>query len=232
MTFDFAPPCDLLKGTMSDLAMNCESKESCREVMLLPSSAKHLISCPLTSGELVQRNGTLSLLGHTRTMSAASVPLARNWLEQVHNDEGTPMFTEELSALAATPCSKGAKENCLVLGTSGRRLVRMAMQGTRPTSPPIWVPRQVLLEGHFEAPSSGSLALLQNRYMAVLHRKARAVHLYDMDNDGEPFRSWKLPPGDKANHRWVSLCAGGGSLFAMEDGNKPSIWRFTFPELS
>merc|ERR1719198_2132002 len=100
------------------------------------------------------------------------------------------------------------------------------MQGENPT----WVPRRVLLEGHFEAPSSGSLALLQNRYLGVLHRKASAVHLYDMDNDGEPFRSWRLPPGPTANHRWSSLCAGGGSFFAMEDGHEPSIWRFTFPK--
>lgn len=172
-------------------------------LIALPSSARELVRCPLHNDK-VQRQANFTRM-----------PLLRQWLDEDAEEE--PM------AVASVPCDAG---ECLVLGTSEARLVELARATSEGSSGGaaelhVWAPRRALAAD--VAATAGTLALLDDGKVGILGKEASMLRV--MDDGGAIGGQWRMPPAPDGLH-WSSICASGDSVFALESGPSPSVWRF------
>jgi len=236
VAFDAAPPCPALsaKGSsLQDFSFAGRGKYSADVISVLPTGGSGLVHCPLREG----------------ADASWQQPLGRAWLEDrggvvedVEDDEDVAdivgdfaLQAEELSALTLAPCLTGSGsaqgDGCAVVSTTAKRMVLLGAPASSTTPSPLWVPRQLLRNviGH-SATGPGALALLDGRYLGVLDKANSLLHVLDLQRQGHPTRSWRLPHhGRDGTGAWSSICAGGGAIFAMEDHERPSLWRFPLP---
>jgi len=251
LEFVSAPTCgDLPESAMiQDIALhNCDglSKQFCSAVVL-PLGGTQLVSCPM-SVSMQQKSSSLVAINDrsnaTQQVSMATPMLRRSWLEDrggspmdEHLGLGHLLHPEEMTALSAVPCDAGSKQHsCLVVGTTARRIVHLSGNGTD-SKDPSWLPRRLLQKEGLEVPGPGSFAVLGGgRYLGVLHRDANTVHILDMHAGGLAAGIWKLPSPAQATKtgtggHFSGICAAGNSLYALQSGATPSVWRFAHPKL-
>mmetsp|Transcript_19685 Transcript_19685/g.34916 ORF Transcript_19685/g.34916 Transcript_19685/m.34916 type:complete len:872 (+) Transcript_19685:152-2767(+) len=247
--FVASPTCSGLPETamIQDLALHkCEGldKGSCSAVVL-PLGGTQLVSCPMSASSrgassFAEINGA-----QTVTSSLAGPSLKRSWLEDrggspldEHLGLGSLLHPEEMTALSAVPCAGAGpleEQSCLVVGTTARRIVHLSGNSTAGESS--WLPRRLLQKEGLEVPGPGSFAVLGGgRYLGVLHREANTVHILDMHAGGLNAGLWKLPSPAEATKtgtggHFSGICAGGDSLYALQSGAKPAVWRFAHPKL-
>jgi len=231
LQFRGAPACSDVEanfGSIQDVAlMGCTSRSNCTAA-ILTKRGEHLVSCPLGGG------ASLSLL---QGQGAQAMPLGRAWLRDRGGEplEGEPeaeeglLQPEEISALSSTPCAPGqsfhATNECVAVGTTGRRVAQLGLAnlGDRGAA---WVPRRLLEGDRGEVPRSGMLALFGQHYLAALYPSTSKISLMDLRSGGGSAGTWRLPK-PKGAGKWASICAGREAIFAMEDAENPTLWRFT-----
>lgn len=236
--FAEAPRCEVLEGgrqQVQDLTLHeCGQPGGC-SALVLPRFGNSLVSCPLGAPELLQRGVGQPPANVSRQLKAAH--LARAWLE---DRGGAPLDgrappggflePEDIASLAAVPCGAGLSgAPCAVVGTTARRVVQLVSRG-REGQGQEWVPKRLVRKDHGEVPGPGAFALLGGRYLATLHRAGSHVRVTDLSEGGRSMSSWSLPSvAEGEERRWASICSGGNSLFALEDRENPSLWRFSVP---
>lgn len=217
-------------GAVQDISLHdCKSKGGCK-ALAMPRYGENLVSCPLR----LEDDGAGA--------RASMMSMGREWLD----DRGGQMLDEpdadglegllhpeELSSLSIFPCGT---DECAVVGTTAQRVVQMSKAPTGSL-----VPWRSLRESHGEALGAGSITSLDSsgRRLAVLQRGEGLLRVVDMSKGGLDAGVWRLQP-DPADvihgglpKGWSAVCAGGGSLFALEeekDGKAPSLWRFRMPK--
>lgn len=150
----------------------------------------------------------------------SSVPLASAWLDE--------SVGEEPSALSVLSCPEragGGVTECPVIATSAGRVVHMMPGIAGASGKASWVPHRMLTEDDSRFTNSGYLAALSDKHVGALHKtggKLQVLHT-GLGTDASPLR---LPRAPK-DRPWAAVCAGGGSVFALESGEDPAVWRFT-----
>lgn len=241
LQFEPAAECSDLDdhGSIQDLALhNCEGNSRDCSAIVLPLQGDHLHSCPLVAPTSLAQSDRTTVASNSSQRS-----IARSWLEDrggvpLAGDEGLTalLHPEEMTSLSTAPClaPKGSRsngQNCLVIGTTARRIVQLDGEN-KVDQKSTWMPRRLLQKLGPEVPGPGSFAMLDDgRYLGVLHRHADEVRLLDLQAGGKPVGMWKLPSPADRNERWAGICAGGGTLYALQAGDQPSIWRFPHPTL-
>lgn len=229
--FAEAPACSDVEanfGRIQDVAlMGCTSTRNCTAA-ILTKRGEHLVSCPL---------GDRTSLALLQGQSALAMPLGRGWLrdrgaepleDEPEAEEGF-LQPEEIASLSIAPCASGqsfhAVNECVAVGTTGRRVAQLGLAslGDRGTA---WVPRRLLDADRGEVPKSGTLALFGQHYLAALYPSTSKISLMDLRSGGSSAGTWRLPK-PKGVGQWASICAGREAIFAMEDAENPTLWRFT-----
>mmetsp|Transcript_95840 Transcript_95840/g.228271 ORF Transcript_95840/g.228271 Transcript_95840/m.228271 type:complete len:808 (-) Transcript_95840:110-2533(-) len=221
--FAAAPECAALEpdALIQDLAIHC--KNGTCDALVMPLRGQHLVSCPLA-----EKNWS----------SSAASPLSRAWLEDrggipldEHRGLSHLFHPEEMSAMSMAPCPGEASEDCLVVGTTARRLVQMARGSSLGVTLDTWLPRRLLQRDGHELPGPGSFAVLGNRFLGVLQRESNSVRLLDLGAGGRLHSIWNLPliKGDDGPS-FSGICAAENGLFALQAGPTPAVWRFAVPK--
>mmetsp|Transcript_112440 Transcript_112440/g.195042 ORF Transcript_112440/g.195042 Transcript_112440/m.195042 type:complete len:860 (-) Transcript_112440:58-2637(-) len=234
LRFDAAPPCPHAEGAgglaIQDLAVqSCSSTRGCVAVVL-PREGRRLVTCALSAS-----NETAI----APQMTGDSTEIARSWLEDgsvLHAGHAAKSreASEELTSLGLVPCGADsdledhvATSEFAVVGTSTNRVVQLALaQGL--AQQPVLAPRHVLAEGDPEVSGVGVFAQFGTRYLGMLHRKSSSLHILDLAQGGVRAGIVRLPPSPRGSF-WSAVCAGGGSIYALEAGEDPAIWRFAAP---
>jgi len=247
LSFAPAPECLELQNStepIQDLTiLGCKGDAHC-SAMVLPRRGKSLISCPLPGSNGLKLAVSAQKAGH-RTL-----PIRKAWLNDrggVQLDDAKNMDTEgllhpeELSSVGTAPCiaattnsatpsgSQQGDSECVVVGTTGRRVVQMMQSGAEKAQ---WIPKQLLHHSHEEVPGPGAFAFLGGRYLGVLERQEGLLHFLDLHQGGQRIGSWQLPYGTEKGvpKDWAAICAGGDHIYALEDKADPSVWRFSAPQ--
>jgi hypothetical protein len=150
----------------------------------------------------------------------ATVPLASAWLDE--------FMGEEPSALSVLSCPdlEGSVTECPVIATSAGRVVHMMPGRSGDTGEASWVPHRMLTEDESQKVfESGYMASLSDKHLGALHQSGEKLHVFGTGH-GTDAASLRLPKAP-AGRPWAAVCAGGGSVFALEGGEDPSVWRFT-----
>eukprot|EP00403_Amphidinium_massartii_P027125 CAMPEP_0178391890 /NCGR_PEP_ID=MMETSP0689_2-20121128/11396_1 /TAXON_ID=160604 /ORGANISM="Amphidinium massartii, Strain CS-259" /LENGTH=882 /DNA_ID=CAMNT_0020012447 /DNA_START=104 /DNA_END=2752 /DNA_ORIENTATION=+ len=233
LRFSAAPVCLGAEGPIQDLDIReCQDGLSCNALVLTQSSSR-VIDCQLHEDM-------------TPDVETPTLPLSQAWLQEGLASRvpgAAPMVQsrENVSSVTLVPCPNGGGK-CLVLGTTRHRLVHMEVgevQGDEvdSASESSWIPRHVLEEHHSEASAPGTLTAVGSSNVAVLHRGSGKLHLLDINQGGSLVGVWQLPStssphGASDGHTttmpesWASICAGSESLYALEAGDSPHLWRF------
>mmetsp|Transcript_129458 Transcript_129458/g.224840 ORF Transcript_129458/g.224840 Transcript_129458/m.224840 type:complete len:957 (-) Transcript_129458:60-2930(-) len=228
---------------LQDIVLHgCAEQGGCA-ALVLPRRGNRLISCegvsfPNTTKQ--QQNWTRM---HRRVKKA--LPITKEWLDDrgassIENPaQLSDDYPEELASIALVPCtaSGGAgprgssREDCLVVGTTSRRVVQMGVHNVRKKGD-IWVPRRVMCEDHREVPGPGTFSLLGGRYLGVLQRNTSSLRVIDLWRAGAHAGTWRMPEAHKGR-RYAALASSDSHFYAMEEGEDPSIWKIGVPlELS
>jgi hypothetical protein len=151
-----------------------------------------------------------------------TVPLASAWLDE--------FVGEEPSALSILSCPdlEGRVTECPVIATSAGRVVQMTPGRAGDTGEASWVPRRMIAEDDGKKfATAGALASLSGNHLGALHTASDNLQiLHSASGTDAVSKPLRLPKA--SNERpWAAVCAGGGSVFALESGEDPAIWRFT-----
>jgi len=243
VNFQSLAHCLHTEDAIEDVTLNhCGQQGEDCAALLLPREGERLIHCSISRDD---RSGNESLTRESRgvlaqTSSESSMPLLlrRAWLDDRGASalEGSPFedsedevddHPEEISAIAAIPCIADIAKQCLVVGTTARRVVLLAARqlGDSATGP-VWVPQRILNNDVGEVPGPGAFALLGDRHLGILLRGRGRLRVLDLHNGGNHAADIQLP----SKQHWDSVCAGGNSIFALEHGDDPSLWQFAAPE--
>jgi hypothetical protein len=245
--FDFAPECshvDVGDGPIQDLSLHGCTREGIAEgkcnILVLPRQGKRLISCPLNTA------ATATSTAQNATTQTEAWPLGRAWLRdrggepldaRLHQDGF--LQPEELSAVGSVPCSAGSASStsngdCVVVGTTARRVVLLSVKELADKKS-TWVPHRLLQSDHGEVPQPGAFTLFGDRYLGALSQGTGRLSMMDLHQGGSHAGTWQLPPApkDAGASQWTSICGGGNStIYALADGDKPALYRFTVPSLA
>lgn len=116
------------------------------------------------------------------------------------------------------------KPGCVVVGTSSGRIVQLreASTGDRRLVPERSVQERV------RKVARGALHVFANGLFIALRHLAGTVEAFDSAS-GASVAQWRLPPGAQ----WLTLCAGGDSIFALglRNGTSVELRRFPLPDL-
>eukprot|EP00913_Durusdinium_trenchii_P020439 g19201.t1 len=250
LQFEAAPRCVALQ----DKTIQDSFFDNSGSVVVMPLKGQELISCPLS-----EKNVSTSLLAR---------PLAREWLEEIGGTGPLPepvdtkdrggapleehqglkhlLHPEEISALSMAPCPlfDGApvEEDCLVVGTTARRLVQLSRGKQLASDKETWLPRR-LLRRSGESLGPGAFTAIGKRLLVVLEKEAtcryseslssigesgaNSVSVLDLFAGGRSVARWTLPrPEEKEDAGYSGLCASHEHLFALQAGPTPTVWRF------
>jgi len=243
MNFQSLSHCLHTEDMIEDVTLHhCGQQGEDCAALLLPREGERLIQCSISRDN---RGGNESVTRESHGVfsqmsSASSMPLllGRAWLDDRGASalEGSPFedsklevddHPEEISAVATIPCSDDMTNQCLVVGTTARRVVLLAAKqlGASATGP-VWVPQRILINDVGEVPGPGAFALLGDRHLGILLRGRGHLRVLDLHDGGNHAADIQLP----REQRWNSVCAGGGSIFALEHGDDPSLWQFAAPK--
>jgi len=241
VNFQSLSHCLLTEDVMEDVTLHrCSQQDEDCAALFLPREGERFTQCSLPGDALSGTESSAKAHGvFTQTGSASSMtlPLHRAWLDDrgasplesspfEDSTEEVDDHPEEISAVIAVPCGANIVEQCIVVGTTARRVVLLAAkQMTASATGPAWVPRRILSNDVGEVPGPGAFALLGDRHLGVLLRGIGHLRLLDLHNGGNHTADLQLP---KEQH-WASVCAGGNSIFALEHGDDPSLWQFAAP---
>jgi hypothetical protein len=226
------PRCINEQDVMEDVTLhNCNDKEC--SALVLPRHGQNLVPCRVATGAEDQEQTSFTSLAQTSSMV---LPLSLAWLD----DRGAaPLGSspfedyskdvhdhpEEVSTFAAIPCNSPSSENCIVVGTTARRIVQLVAKTRGASSGASWLPQRILSNDVGEVPGPGAFALVGDKHLGVLLQKQGIIRLLDLQNGGNHTADLTLPK----DRLWASVCAGGGNIFALEHGDDPSLWRFASP---
>lgn len=245
VSFTSLAACLDTEDTVEDFTWHCKSNAGCT-ALVLPRKSAQLVNCPLDSSaqQETKDSSKKPLLGAGRVKPAAIVSsvLHRAWLDDrgASSLEESPFegagsdihnHPEEISAMRKIFCPPdlNTQVECVVVGTTARRVVLLANLGLDPLSEKsAWVPRQILNHDVGEVPGPGAFALFGKRYLGVLLRNSSIVKLIDLQSADLDGHDLHLPK----EQRWSAICGGGGHLFGMEAGTNPSLWRFEGSQLA
>jgi len=218
---------------IQDVALHTCTDDGCT-ALVLQKEATHLAACHSRSpGQ--QRNMSNDVTGSNNPGKVRTLPLSQMWLDdrggvpsRGRDHERPLLHPERVSAIGTVPCesskAKDHPEGCMVVGTTARRGVHMAVAGERE-----WRPSALLWSNRGEVPDAGTLAAVGSRYLAALQKGPGAIQLLDLQKGGAMLASWRLLTPAAHHGRWSSVCAGGGHFYALEEGQQPAIWRFRMP---
>lgn len=221
--FELAPHCSSL-AQIQDLAVRCH--QHC-DAVVMPLKGQQLVSCPL--------------LAKNWSSSGLARPLAVSWLEdrggaplEEHQGLRHLLHPEEMSAISTAPCpvlDGKTDEDCLVVGTTARRLVQLARGRQMQDSDDIWLPRRLLQRSGEEPLGPGAFAAFGKKYLGVLQKDANSIAVLDLSAGGRTVGQWSLPRPSEAKDDagFSGLCASDEALFALQAGPAPSVWRFPHP---
>mmetsp|Transcript_89954 Transcript_89954/g.140889 ORF Transcript_89954/g.140889 Transcript_89954/m.140889 type:complete len:888 (+) Transcript_89954:66-2729(+) len=150
----------------------------------------------------------------------ASVPLASAWLDE--------SIGEELAAVSLTTCPDldSSVTECPVIATSAGRVVQMMPGRAGDSGEASWVPRRLLADDESKKlVEPGFLTSLAGSHVGALQKMGDKMHILHAGL-AKNAPSLKLPR-DPTGRPWTAVCAGGGSVFALESGENPAVWRFT-----
>eukprot|EP00434_Breviolum_minutum_P016571 symbB.v1.2.014610.t1/scaffold1070.1/size140010/6 len=221
--FEPAPHCSSLTQNIQDLAVRCN--EHC-DAVVMPLKGQELVSCPL-----LEKNWSSSGLAR---------PLAASWLEdrggaplEEHSGLTHLLHPEQMSAISTAPCptTDGKHEDCLVVGTTARRVVQLARGRAMDQNEESWLPRRLLQRSGEEALGPGAFTALGKKFLGVLQKDANSITVLDLSAGGRSVGQWSLPRPSEAKDDagFSGLCASGDTLFALQAGPTPSVWRFPHP---
>eukprot|EP00435_Cladocopium_sp_Y103_P072352 s502_g40.t1 len=221
--FEPAPHCSSL-AQIQDLAVRCHGQ--C-DAVVMPLKGQELVSCPL--------------LTKNWSSSGLARPLAVSWLEdrggaplEEHQGLKHLLHPEEMSAISTAPCpvlDGKPDEDCLVVGTTARRLVQLARGRQMQDSDDIWLPRRLLQRSGEEPLGPGAFAAFGKKFLGVLQKDANSIAVLDLSAGGRTVGQWSLPRPSEAKDDagFSGLCASDDALFALQAGPAPSVWRFPHP---
>ncbi|CAK0803756.1 unnamed protein product, partial [Prorocentrum cordatum] len=214
-----APACPALgdDGPLDLSILGCGGGGECA-ALVLPRGAQRLVACPLVSpalgnntaggGGASEGTGAAAGAGLATNLSrASSSPLGRSWLEDrggaalpddpdsAGSDGEGLLLPEDIASVGLAPCAaagRAAGLDCLVVGTTARRVVLMARSSA--TDPGgAWAPKRVLWQGGLGVPGPGSLVAVGRRHVGVLDRDAGLLRAFDLREGGRAAGSWRLP---------------------------------------
>jgi hypothetical protein len=212
--FKAAPFCEDIEGeALQDVALQCGSKHSCQAVVL-NQNGRRLAKCNITAQPESHE---------TRLPSASFV--AEEWLADADVSKRTA--AESLQSLALAPSCGADVHGCAYVGTSNARVVEI-QQMADPAFNPKWFPRR-LLHPRFNATSSGTMSVIQGRYLGVLQHDGQHVSFLDLENGGAVVDSWTIPVPSR-QYKWSAMCAAGDQLYFLSSGPSPQVSHFAIPE--
>jgi len=209
--FKAAPMCEHIQGeALQDVSLRCGpngSTGACHAVVL-HKNGQRVAGCALGGA----------------SANATSVLPPTNIAEEFLRAKGA-VRTETAVALAVTSECEGKVRDCAYVGTSSERIVEMkrAAGGSQE-----WFPTRLLqaTQSSWPTMSSGSIHVINGRYLGVLSRDGDHIQVLDLHKDGAAVNSWQLPE----HQHWGSMCAAGNSLYFLSKGASPEVWRFPVPQ--
>jgi hypothetical protein len=223
----------LHQGVALVLPRQGDSVASCR---LSNSSSGNVPSVAAGLGDIRLHEDADKLNGvfaQTDAIKSMALPVHRNWLDDRGAarlgsspfEEDLSDYPEEISSVATIPCSAARNQHCLVIGTTARRVVQLAAKQLSPSAGRVWVPQRVFSNDLGEVPVAGAFALIGKQHLAVLLQKQGILRVLDLHNGGRHAQDLKLPQ----ERTWAAVCAGESSIYTMEHGDDPSLWRLSLP---
>jgi len=215
--FKAGPACEHLQGEpLQDVSLLCGLRGKACQAVVLHGQGQRLSTCDLGGSSVNASSGFSSVAG-----------VAEEWLHKSNAHKNIP--AESLVAFTMTSRCEGKDRSCAYMRTSGERVVEMlrASDGSHE-----WFPNRLLRakNGRTSTMSSGSMDVVNGRYLGVLSHDRQHVEFLDLQQDGSVVNSWDLPalPEGQA---WGGMCAAGDSLYFLSRGaSSPELWRFPVPE--
>jgi len=190
--------------SLLDVSLRCGSSGPCHAAVL-HGLGQRLSTFPLDASSLDATSGGLG-----KTNGEAFL------------QDGT-VLDESAVALAISSQCQGRAHDCAYVGTSENRIVEM--QRTRDGRRE-WFRHRLLRPW---TASSGSMGLIQDRYLGVLHSDGQRFQVIDLHKDDGVVSSWQLPETSDGR-AFGAMCAAGDNLYFLSKGYSPQIWRFALPE--
>jgi len=250
---DFGPasPCSgggqLGGQSVQDLSSISCTSDGCI-ASVLPRRGTQLVRCSTANQgtNATGKNATGVQIGPRPQLALSAVPLSRAWLddrggiaEDSSDESPLALHPEEIASAVTFPCGNSSlsgmqrttPSECMAVSTTAKRLVALELANMAPQGP-TWTPTAVLSKGMGEVPEPGELAVVGNRYLVTLRTQKGVLEAMDLQRGGASVGSWRLSASAAPGQRWGPICAAGGALFVLEDGQNPGLWRFqTPPEL-
>jgi len=202
--FESSPLCDHIQGeSLQDVSLRCGSTGACHTVVL-HGHGRRLSTCMLGEYSLNATSGV-------HEMTSGEVLL----------QDGGALDESAIGLAMGSEC-QGKVRDCAYVRTTGQRIVEMrrAADGSRE-----WFPHRLLRRS---IASSRSMAVIHDRYLAVLHGDGNQLQVIDLQKESSVVQSWQLPdmPGGQP---FGAMCAAGDNLFFIGRGASPQLWRFPVP---
>lgn len=208
-----AIPC-LPGESLVDATVRCSdtaTADRC-EALVLHRSGRRLSSCHLGNGTKTSRADDQG-----REISDA-------WLEELRSPgagaDRAPHARVE-KAVSLTSQAQCTGDNCILLGTSRGRLVRLGLSPSSKLTPTHAVLDRDPHESEYWEP--GSVRAVGADHVAVLAQNGTRLHIHSND-------------GRLAGHLVLSeaaqgFCASGQHLYFLDMGPSPKIWRLRMPQM-
>eukprot|EP00747_Dinoflagellata_sp_TGD_P159040 gnl/TRDRNA2_/TRDRNA2_177867_c1_seq10.p1 gnl/TRDRNA2_/TRDRNA2_177867_c1~~gnl/TRDRNA2_/TRDRNA2_177867_c1_seq10.p1 ORF type:complete len:819 (+),score=187.42 gnl/TRDRNA2_/TRDRNA2_177867_c1_seq10:81-2537(+) len=218
VSFTAAPLCNDLEGeALQDVALSCSAGDasSCK-ALVLHRQGRRVASCSISG----HADGAALNAKHE-----SAVGVADAWLGD--SDMTTGSLQEEVRSISLAQECKNGGHGCAYLST-GSRLVEVQKGANERDGELDWYPTRVLQDKTGRNPSrdGDSLHLIGNRFLAMLQAGKKTIDVVDPKQGGILVGQWKLPE-DK---QWSSVCSAGSSIYLLQKGPSPELWKFPMPE--
>jgi len=222
LQFHAAPlPSDIRGKPLQDVAILCASGK-CDGFAL--NQGNWISSLGVASPSAEHQSSDAS----AQRLSAKSV--SDDWLHNgVQADDGQ---LESLVALAAGVECTGGSAACAVIGTSANRILEMQLSGdTNSAGGPELFPRRLLWTTMSDVAelSSGSLHVMNERYLGVLLSHSQRLEILDLSNGSLRLQMTTRLMLPESKH-WSAMCAMGDNFVLLDQSASPQLWFFPVPE--
>jgi len=213
--FERAPHCTAVEGqALTDIGVVCPHEASCH-VLVLHARGAQVSECPLES-----RARRLTATKFVAPKSTWEIP--KDWLDKESVESmavNSECFKTKESHRHDRHEADQFNVGCIVVGTTSGRIVQLRQHLANNTKlVPDWA-----VQSDGNPVGTGSLHVLGGAYMLVLRQDLNTIQAL---KKGNLYQEWRLPQGIT----WVTVAAGGRSLFALGQDTSVQLWRFSLPE--